>query len=120
MAKVEFLADECIYQITVEFLRKEGWKVKTIEELGMIGAKDSQVFSRAQELGLSFITRDKGFGDIRKFPPSSHHGIVVLRMTPRTMLAVHGTLKRMLLEEKDLGEALFIVDHNKWRKRKKL
>jgi len=120
MAKVEFLADECTYQITVDFLRREGWKVKTVVELGMIGAIDTQVFSKAQELRLVLITRDKGFGDIRKFPPSSHHGIVVLRMTPRTMLSVHGTLKRMLLEERNLGKALFTVDHNKWRKRKKL
>ena len=65
MAKVEFLADECTYQITVDFLRREGWKVKTVVELGMIGAIDTQVFSKAQELRLVLITRDKGFGDIR-------------------------------------------------------
>lgn len=28
------------------------------------------------------MTNDKGFGDVRDFPPSSHYGVIVLEMLP--------------------------------------
>jgi len=32
-----------------------------------------------QQHGYFFITADKGFGDIRTYPPGTHQGILVLR-----------------------------------------
>jgi predicted nuclease of predicted toxin-antitoxin system len=38
------------------------------------------VYATAQALGAVLVTADKGFGDIRRFPLGTHHGIVVLRV----------------------------------------
>jgi len=67
------------------------------------------------------ITRDMDFGDIRKFPPSAYGGVIVLKMIYRTSSKVHAVIRKMLLEvkENEFAGALFIVDHNKWRKRRK-
>jgi hypothetical protein len=66
------------------------------------------------------LTRDMDFGDITRFTPSAHLGVVVLRMTYQKSHEVHAVLKKMLLEEKDdsFAGTLFVVDHTKWRKRR--
>jgi hypothetical protein len=48
----------------------------------MTGASDGEVFRKAQQLQATLVTNDQGFGDIRAYPPSSHHGIIVLKMEP--------------------------------------
>ena len=117
----KFLADECTFDSTVEFLRNEGWDVMTIKEIGLRGAKDFQVLNKAQEMGSVLITRDSDFGDIRRFPPSAHCGIIVLKMTYHASDEVHAVLKKMLsqLTEDEFAGALFVVDRNKWRKRRR-
>jgi predicted nuclease of predicted toxin-antitoxin system len=118
---VKFLADECTFAPTVEFLRNEGWKVVTVREVGLRGAKDPEVLSKARKMGAVLLTRDSDFGDIRRFPPADHCGVIVLKMTSRTSDEVHAVLRKMLKEVKE-GEfagTLFIVDRNKWRRRRK-
>lgn len=116
---VRFLADECTFDVTIEFLRDTGWDVTTVDEVGLCGAKDPQVLDKAQEMGAVLITRDKDFGDIRKIPPSSHQGIIVLKMTYQNSDEVHAILEKMLSEvkENEFAGSLFVVDRNKWRKR---
>jgi len=117
---VKFLADECTFAPTVEFLRNEGWDVTTIKEIGLRGARDSEVLHKAQEMRAVLITRDMDFGDIRSFPPSAYCGIVVLKMAYRTLDEVHAVLRKMLREvkEDEFVGTLFIVDRYKWRKRR--
>lgn len=119
MAK--FLADECVFASTVEFLRHEGWDVTTVKEIGLRGTKDPEVLRKAQEMGAVLITRDMDFGDIRKFPPAAYCGIVVLKMTYYASNEVHAVLRKMLREvkEDEFASALFIVDRKKWRKRRR-
>lgn len=118
---VKFLADECTFDLTVKFLRNEGWDVTTVREIGLRGAKDSEVLNKAQEMRAVLVTRDMDFGDIRRFPPSGYCGIVVLKMTHRTSDEVHAVLRKMLREvkEDEFSGALFVVDRNKWRKRRR-
>ena len=117
---VIFLADECTFDLTVKFLRNEGWDVTTVKEIGLQGAKDPQVLNKAQEMGAVLITRDMDFGDIRRFLPSAYQGVIVLKMTYRKSDEVHAVLRKMLQEvkEDEFVGALFVVDRNKWRKRK--
>jgi len=60
------------------------------------------------------------FGDIRKFPPLAHCGVVVLKMTYRASDEIHAVLRKMLKEvnEDEFVGTLFVVDRNKWRKRR--
>lgn len=108
--------------LPVEFLRNEGWDVATVKGIGLRGAKDPVVLNKAQEMAAVLVTRDLGFGDIRRFPPSAYCGVVVLKMTYHTSDEVHAVLRKMLREvkEDEFAGTLFVVDRNKWRKRRKL
>jgi len=46
---------------------------------GWRGLKDPELWPLVQMEAIYFITADKGFGDIRLYPPGTHAGILVLR-----------------------------------------
>lgn len=60
-------------------IRQKGHEAKTAREQGMAGWKDPELWPAVQEKGELLITGDKGFADIRHYPPGSHHGVVLLR-----------------------------------------
>ena len=117
---ISFLADECIFSVTVGFLRNKGWDVTTINEIGLQGAKDTLVLKKAQEMEVVLLTRDMDFADIRRFKPSAHCGVIVLKMRYNKSYQVHAVLYKMLqeLEDDEFAGTLFVLDHSKWRKRK--
>ncbi len=121
MTKAKFLADECTFVQTVLLMRNLGFDVCRIQELGMMGAEDKKVFEKAQNLNAVLVTNDKGFGDIREYPPSSHCGIIVLKMAPdpACVREVHESLKQLLKKEDQFEGALFVVDTQKYRVRRK-
>ena len=115
----QFLADECTFTNTVRRMRNRGCDVVRIQELGMAGASDTAVYQRAQENEAVLVTTDQGFGDVRTYPPSEHHGIIVLKMSPDPVhvRAVHRMLEELLAAEEAYEKTLFIVDPHKYRKR---
>ena len=121
MLKPKFLADECTFIQTVRLMRKLGFQVERTQDLGMIGAEDPDIFAKAQEIEAILVTNDKGFGDIRAYPPCSHHGVIVLKMSPdpQGVWQVHKALRKLLENETRFKGTLFIVDVNKYRKRSK-
>ncbi|MFQ5796755.1 MAG: DUF5615 family PIN-like protein [Candidatus Bipolaricaulia bacterium] len=122
---VAFLADESFPDPVADLIESWGYSVKKARDVGLSGAKDPQVFEVAQETGWILLTADKGFGDIRIYPPSIHVGVIVLRITPgdvaEGMIKLHTVLQRLLEEtrEQEYSGTLFIVDRNKYRKRKR-
>ena len=120
-SKIKFLADECTFVQTVDLMRELKCEVHRIQELGMNGVSDPVVFRKAQEMGAVLVTNDKGFGDVRDFPPSSHHGVIVLRMLPKpeAVQAVHRVLRGLIEIEKKFEGILFTVDTHKYRRRKR-
>ena len=61
-----------------------GADVDTVGDEGLVGADDPAVLAAASREGRVVMTMDRGFGDIRAYPPGSHGGIVVLRMDQQT------------------------------------
>jgi predicted nuclease of predicted toxin-antitoxin system len=122
---ITFLADESFTDPTADLIQSWGYTVKKAREEGLSGAKDSHVFEVAQRAGWVLLTADKDFGDIRIYPPSVHIGVIVLRITPRDvaegMAKLHAVLQKLLAEtrEEEYLGTLFIVDRNKYRKRKR-
>jgi predicted nuclease of predicted toxin-antitoxin system len=121
MTKAKFLADECTFVQTVLLMRNLGLEVQRLQELGMAGLEDDRVFEKAQDLKAVLVTNDKGFGDIRQYPLTSHCGIIILKMTPDPVRIreIHETFKRLLEKEDQFEGALFIVDIHKYRVRRK-
>jgi predicted nuclease of predicted toxin-antitoxin system len=114
-----FLADECTFTQTVRLMRSLGCEVVRVQDVDLSGAPDAEVFQTAQERNAVLVTTDRGFGDIRTYPPSSHHGIIVLKVSPdpEQVRAVHRTLRQLLDTEELFSGTLFIVDGQKYRKR---
>ena len=116
-----FLADECTFTKTVRMMRAAGCTVHRVQDLGMAGASDAEVYQTALDKEAVLVTTDRGFGDVRSYPPSSHHGIIVLHVSPdpRQVRAVHRTLAMLLQTEASFAGTLFTVDGQKYRKRKR-
>lgn len=114
-----FLIDECVSFQTYRLISKLGFTVKTVLDITHSGATDSDIFKIAQNQSLVIVTLDRGFGDIRIYPPNSHNGIIVLKAYGLNSLQQCHTVLEMLLKvESDFNGSLFIVDGNRYRKKK--
>ena len=71
--------DEALSPSVAEPLRISGYTIATVREQGWGGLKDSELWPRLQAEQVFFITMDKAFGDIRRYPPGTHKGILLLR-----------------------------------------
>lgn len=71
--------DEDLPRQAVQLLREHGYDAASVIEQGMGGWKDHQLWLVIQKEGRYFVTADKGFGDIRVYPPAAHHGVLLLR-----------------------------------------
>ena len=63
------------------------------------------------------MTLDRGFGDIRAYPPAEYPGVVVLRARDQNIDAILALTQRLitLLETRSLPGALWIVDERRLR-----
>lgn len=71
--------DEDLPSQVAELLQGAGHSVETIVGQGMGGAKDRAVWRAVQAERRFLVTADKGFGDIRTYPPGTHGGVLLLR-----------------------------------------
>jgi predicted nuclease of predicted toxin-antitoxin system len=71
--------DEDLPQAVAQRLRQQGYSCSTVSEQGMGGWKDPRLWQAVQDHHQFLITADKGFGDIRKYPPGGHAGVLLLR-----------------------------------------
>lgn len=65
-----------------------GHDVDSVHDEGLAGADDPTVSEVATAGGRLVITLDRGFGDIQRYPPGSHAGILVLRIDDQSAAAV--------------------------------
>ena len=72
--------DEDLPRVVVGLLRQASFEdTRSVVEQGMGGWNDLSVWKVVQEEGRFFITADKGFADIRVYPPGEHAGVLLLR-----------------------------------------
>jgi predicted nuclease of predicted toxin-antitoxin system len=84
---VKFKLDENLPVSSAAILTSAGHDVDTVTEEGLVGAPDRDVVAAATAAGRILISLDRGLGDIRAYPPGSHAGIVVLRLTDQSAAA---------------------------------
>jgi predicted nuclease of predicted toxin-antitoxin system len=71
--------DEDLPAQATQRLRAEGYDASSVVEQKMGGWKDPQVWQAVQAHRQFLVTADKGFGDIRLYPPQTHGGVLLLR-----------------------------------------
>jgi predicted nuclease of predicted toxin-antitoxin system len=76
---VRIKTDEDLPPAVTERLRDAGHDAAGVVEQAMAGWKDTALWEAIQQEARFLVTSDKGFGDIRAYPPGTHAGILVLR-----------------------------------------
>jgi predicted nuclease of predicted toxin-antitoxin system len=71
--------DEDLPTMVVQTLQDKGYEVSGVVEQGMGGWKDPALWQAVQTEQRFLITADKGFADIRAYPPGTHIGVLLLR-----------------------------------------
>lgn len=95
--------DEDIPPIAAVWLRERDYEASTVVEQGMGGWKDDALWQQLQIDKQFLITADKGFGDIRVYPPGSHAGLLLLRPDEDGIRPILDLLK-MVLSQLDLNQ----------------
>jgi predicted nuclease of predicted toxin-antitoxin system len=117
---IKLLADENIPPSVVGFLRDRGFDVKQVGGAGTAGASDDQVIGLACQEKRVLLTFDKHFANILVYPPSSHQGVIRIRIHPPLIDDIIQTLDR-LLNEFDLnthGGSLIVLEREGFRIRR--
>jgi predicted nuclease of predicted toxin-antitoxin system len=71
--------DEDLPKAVAELVRQLFPDTASVLEEGISGILDPELWEIAQEEGRFLITGDKGFANIRKYPPGTHYGVLLLR-----------------------------------------
>jgi predicted nuclease of predicted toxin-antitoxin system len=71
--------DEDLPRQIADLCGARGHDVTTVAGQGWQGIADEILWTRIQGERRWLITADKGFADLRKYPPGSHAGVILLR-----------------------------------------
>lgn len=88
--------DEDLPRRAVLLLHEYGYDAASVVEQGMGGWKDPQLWIAIQKDERFLVTADKGFGDIRAYPPGTHFGVLLLRPDEDGIRPVLELLQRVL------------------------
>jgi predicted nuclease of predicted toxin-antitoxin system len=117
---VKLKTDENLPSSAAMLLRTAGHDVTTIVEEKLGGAADPNVAEVCRSEERALVTLDRGLGNIRAYPPTDYHGIVVLRPREQSLDAILELVKTFatLLESNTLAGTLWIVDERRFRIRR--
>ena len=117
---VRLKTDENLPDSVAMLLRSAGHDVTTVLEEKLGGAADPQVAEVSRSETRALVTLDRGLGNIRAYPPTDYHGIVVLRPRDQSVDAILALVQKLvvLLETNSLVGMLWIVDERRFRIRR--
>ena len=105
--------DEDLPRQIADLVAARGNDAATVLGQGWQGVSDDELWPRVQDEGRWLITADKGFADLRRHPPGTHAGVILLRAqeeSRRAYLELAAiALDRLKLD--DLAGAVVVVTH---------
>jgi len=106
---MRFLTDQDVYQVTIELLKAK--------EVGLARAVDAEILARARAEQRILVTRDKGFGALVFLSRQETYGVILLRMEPTTIDAVHRELEKFLKmhAQMDLRNRFVVIEPSRHR-----
>ena len=119
--KVRFLIDEDCPLSLDNLLNSKGYDTIHVKTSRLSGTKDPELFIFAQEQQRIIISRDLGWANIKNYPPSSHCGLIILRVPFEAIAMEIRQVVEQFIDLVDISEivgATVIVDKNKYRIRK--
>jgi predicted nuclease of predicted toxin-antitoxin system len=110
---VRVKVDEDLPRQIADLLTARGHDAATVVGQGWQGVPDDVLWPRVQNERRWLITADKGFANLRRHPPGSHAGVILLRSqeeSRRAYLELAAiALQRLKLDE--LGGAVVVVTY---------
>lgn len=88
--------DESLSESLQQVARSYGYDVRTVLGQGWGGMKDDALWPPLVAEDAFLIASDRGFGDIRKFVPGSHAGILILQPGTQSLVAYRALLEEVL------------------------
>ena len=112
--------DENIPGDALVALRSRGVDADSVVEERLAGATDPVVLDAAGADGRMLVTLDRGFGDVRRYPPGTHPGIVVLRPIDQRPATIIATLERLVIHHdlEALAGCIVVVQRDMLRVRR--
>lgn len=109
---VRIKTDENVPRDAAAVLADAGHDVETAVAEGLSGHSDQGVIERCLLEQRALVTLDLDFADIRRFPPASHAGIILLRPSTNSAEALVPLARRVgaLLEREPVAGLLWVVD----------
>lgn len=108
-----FKVDEDLPRQVAELLIAGGHEAATVVEQGWQGTPDEMLWPRIQDERRRLITADKGFADLRRHPPGTHAGVILLRAQEESRRA-YMELAAIAVERLNfdqLSGALIVITH---------
>jgi predicted nuclease of predicted toxin-antitoxin system len=89
--------DEDLPKAALTIIVDHGHDATSVSVQGMGGWKDPTLWRAVQTEDRFLITADKGFADIRIYPPGTHAGILLLRPDQSGIRSLMELLQRVLM-----------------------
>jgi hypothetical protein len=112
--------DEDLHKSTAEAVRRLVPDNLTVFEEGLSGTLDPPLWKIVQKEQRFLITGDKAFANIKKYPPGTHAGVLLLRPDedgiPQMMDLIQEVLKLGILE--NIGGCVAVATPRRMRVRR--
>jgi predicted nuclease of predicted toxin-antitoxin system len=117
---VRLKLDENLPHELAAALRGEGHDVHTVDEEQLAGESDPVIVAAATDEGRLLLTLDRGIGDLRRYPPGSHAGILVLRPVAQDPDSILALIQRLVRTHPldELRSCVVVVEPSKVRIRR--
>lgn len=111
---MRFKVDENLHDDVAAALRNEGHDAQTVYDQGLRGQSDRDIADTCCREQRAVVTLDLDFGDIRRYPPESFPGLIVLRAVNQGRPHVLWVLSQAfeLLGRQPLAGHLWIVSES--------
>jgi len=81
---VRLKVDENLPSQLAGLLTELGHDAVTVADQGWLGIADRDLWPGVQAEGRWLVTADKEFADLRRYPPGSHAGVLLLRLAEQS------------------------------------
>lgn len=114
---MKFKVDENLPDELSDLLSDAGWDSVTVVAQQMGGEKDPEVARICGQEERVLVTFDRGFSNIRAYPPGEGPGMIVFRLKSQDKGHVLTVSRRVIvaLKERGIRNELWIVHENRIR-----
>lgn len=105
--------DENLPDQLADLLVQYGYDAVTVADQGWRGMADPDLWQGVQAEGRWLVTADKEFADLRRFPPGSHAGVILLRSSEESRvdyLQLAGTVLSSIKLDEIAGAVVVVTD----------